>query len=92
MRPQAIRNEEEYQKVLSIVEALVAKDPKPNTADGRLLDTWAVLIEKYEDEICPEEEILGECPDPIKAIKFRMEQMGLRNVDLKGYIVRAEKL
>jgi HTH-type transcriptional regulator / antitoxin HigA len=92
MKLQTIKSDAEYLKVLSVVEALVDKDPEPNSVDGRLLDTWAVLIGKYEDEICPEEDILSDYVDPIKAIKFRMEQMGLKNVDLKGYIGSASKV
>lgn len=92
MKIQIIKNEEEYQAALSLVEKLIDIDPAPDSQDGRTLETWAVIIGKYEDEICPEEDMLNECVDPIAAIKFRMEQMGLKNKDLKGLIGSVSKV
>src|SRR4030065_2700532 len=53
----------------------------PNTADGDLLDVLTTLVESYEHKhfnIAP--------PDPVEAIKFRMEQLGLKQSDIAEVI------
>ncbi len=52
-------------------------DAKKGTPQGDELEVLSILIEKYEDEHFP----IG-LPDPIEAIKFRMEQLGYNQVDL----------
>ena len=52
-------------------------DAKKGTPAGDELEVLSILIEKYEDEHFP----IG-LPDPIEAIKFRMEQLGYNQVDL----------
>ncbi len=52
-------------------------DAKKGTPAGDELEVLSILIEKYEDEHFP-----IELPDPIEAIKFRMEQLGYNQVDL----------
>jgi HTH-type transcriptional regulator/antitoxin HigA len=79
MEIKVIRTEEDYQAALAEVDRLM--DAAPGTADFEKLDVLSVLIEKYEDEHDP---IL--MPDPISAIKFRMEQQGLRQKDLEPFI------
>src|SRR5262249_34668443 len=54
---------------------------KSGTAEGDRLDVLATLIEAYEDERYPMAP-----PDPIEAIKFRMEQQGLTRKDLEPLI------
>ena len=54
---------------------------KKNTPRGDELDVLATLVESYEKQ---HYEILP--PDPIEAIKFRMEQLGLKKVDLAPYM------
>ena len=52
-------------------------DSKKGSANGDELEILGILIEKYEDEHFP----IG-FPDPMEAIKFRMEQMGYNQTDL----------
>jgi len=52
-------------------------DSKKGSANGDELEILGILIEKYENEHFP----IG-FPDPIEAIKFRMEQMGYNQTDL----------
>ena len=70
-----IKTERDYQKALKEIEKLW--DAKPNTAKGDRLDVLVTLVEMYEQKhyrIDP--------PDPIEAIKFRMEQLELKPSDL----------
>jgi HTH-type transcriptional regulator/antitoxin HigA len=74
-----IRTEEEYGLALSRLEEIW--DAESGTPESDELDVLSVLVEAYEEEhhrIDP--------PDPIEAIKFRMEQMGLSIQDLEPQI------
>ena len=71
-----IRNEREYEQALAEVEKLWGA--KGGTPKGDRLDILATLIEAYEIEHYP-----MDLPDPIEAIKFRMEQRGLTRKDLE---------
>ena len=70
-----IKTQIDYQKALERLEFIF--DTKPGTPEGDELEILSILIEKYEDEHFP-----IELPDPIEAIKFRMEQMGYNQNDL----------
>ncbi len=74
-----IRTPEDHEKALQEVERLWGADS--GTPDGDRLAVIATLIEVYEVVNFP---ILP--PDPIEAIKFRMEQMGLKRKDLEELI------
>src|SRR5450759_1787371 len=74
-----IKTEEEYNKALKRLEAIF--DSPVDTPEGDEADILGLLIEKYEDEHYP-----IEAPDPIEAIKFRMEQMNMDNKDLAKVI------
>ena len=74
-----IRTEEDYQKALDRLEVIF--DAEPDTPEGDELEVLSILIEKYEDEYFP-----IEMPDPIEAIKFRMEQLGMKQKDLAKYV------
>ena len=79
MKIKPIKNESDYKKALKRVDELW--EAKPKTDDGDELSVLAVLIEKYEDDkykIAP--------PNPVEAIKFRMEQLGLKKTDLARYL------
>lgn len=71
----SIEKDEDYQKALKRLEVIF--DAKPNTAEGDELELLGLLIETYEKEHFP----IG-YPDPVEAIKFRMEQMGYTQNDL----------
>jgi HTH-type transcriptional regulator / antitoxin HigA len=74
-----IRTKADYEKALSDVEGLWGA--KSGTPKGDRLDVLATLIDAYEAEHYPMEP-----PDPIEAIKFRMEQQGLSRKDLEPLI------
>ena len=64
-----IKTKNDYQQALDRLETIF--NAEKHTANGDELEVLGVLIEHYEDEHFP----IG-FPDPIEAIKFRMEQMG----------------
>jgi HTH-type transcriptional regulator/antitoxin HigA len=68
-----------YDKALATVDHLWGA--KPGTPNGDRLDVLLALIEHYEAKHHPIDP-----PDPIEAIKFRMEQMGLTRKDLEPMI------
>lgn len=74
-----IKTEAEYRSALARFETLLEPDEDHRSLDD--LELLSVLIEKYEDEHYPIDP-----PDPIEAIKFRMEQAGLTQKDLIPYI------
>lgn len=74
-----VNTEKEYQKALKRLEEIF--DAKPGTKEGDELDILALLIERYE-----EKHYQIEAPDPIEAIKFRMEQLGYKQKDLADII------
>lgn len=79
MNIKPIKTNKDYQKALKRLELIF--DARPGTKDGDELDILALLIERYEDEHYP-----IDAPDPIEAIKFRMEQMGYKQKDLADII------
>jgi HTH-type transcriptional regulator/antitoxin HigA len=74
-----VRTERDYEAALKEIERLWGA--KRRTPDGDRLDVLATLIEAYEDQRYPMDP-----PDPIEAIKFRMEQQGLTRKDLEPLI------
>lgn len=70
-----IKTERDYQKVLKEIKKLW--DAKPNTPKGDRLEVLVTLVEAYEQK-----HYKIEPPDPVEAIKFRMEQLGLKSSDL----------
>lgn len=71
MRISPIRNEEDYRKALDRLEVIF--DANKGSDLGDELEILPILIERYEEEHFP----IG-MPDPIEAIKFRMEQLGMK--------------
>lgn len=78
MELKIIKTESDYQKALDKMEDFF--DSKPNTKEFDEAELLMLLIERYE-----EEHYKIEAPDPIEAIKFRMEQMGFKQVDMVKY-------
>lgn len=74
-----IRSEADYQAALAEVQRLWGA--KLGTPAGDRLDVFATLVDAYENEHEPMDP-----PDPIEAIKFRMEQQGLTRRDLEGML------
>eukprot|EP00038_Savillea_parva_P030664 m.79374 g.79374 ORF g.79374 m.79374 type:complete len:399 (+) comp9287_c0_seq1:473-1669(+) len=82
-----IKSTQDHEQALARVMALMDFDPAPGSAESDELDLLAFLIEKYEEETFP-----IDSPDPIEAIKFRMEQQGLIKKDLVPYFGSASKV
>ena len=75
MEIKPIKNEKDYNQALERLETIF--DAKPGTPESDELEVLGILIDQYENEHFP----IG-LPDPIEAIKFRMEQMGYNQNDL----------
>ncbi len=75
MNIKPIKTEKDYSNTLSQIERLM--EAKPNTSQMDELEVLTILVEAYE-----EQHYKIEAPDPIEAIKFRMEQEGLKQKDL----------
>ena len=75
MNLKPIRTKKDYQQALDRLEVIF--DAKKGTDQGDELEILGILIEQYENEHFP-----IDLPDPIDAIKFRMEQMGYTQTDL----------
>ena len=75
MEIKTIKSEEQYKKYLSRMNAIFhAEEGSPESEE---LDLLALVLEKYEEEHYP-----IDAPNPIDAIRFIMEQMGLDDNDL----------
>lgn len=82
-----IHNEIDYDNALDRVDELMALNPALGTPHSDELEVLALLIEKYEEQAWAISE-----PDPIEAIKVRMEQMHLKQKDLVPYIGNKSKV
>ena len=79
MNIKPIKNERDYSNTLNQIENLM--DAKPNTAQMDELEVLTTLVEAYEEQY-----YRIEAPDPIEAIRFRMEQEGLKQKDLVSIV------
>lgn len=75
MEIKPIKSDADYRLALKEIEGLMMADA--NTPEGDRLDVLATLVEAYERKHFPIDP-----PSPVEAIKFRMEQQGLRPTDL----------
>lgn len=75
MNIKLIKSEEDYQASLKRLESIF--DAEPDTQEDDQLEVVSFLIDAYEKEHFP-----IEAPDPIEAVKFRMEQLGIKQKDL----------
>lgn len=78
---QPIHTQADYQATLKEVSRLIDLDPERFTSDGDRLTILGLMVEAYEAEHYPMAP-----PDPIEAIKFRMDQQGLKPKDLEPMI------
>ncbi len=88
MNVKPIRTKKDYQQALDRLEVIF--DAKKGTPEGDELEIVRILIGKYENEHFP-----ISLPDPIEAIKFRMEQLGYTQTDLAkvfGFKSRASEI
>ena len=79
MNIKPIKTKKDYEQAMLRLENLF--DAKKGTSKGDELEILSLLIEKYEDEKFP-----VDLPDPIEAIKFRMEQSGMTQTDLADIV------
>jgi HTH-type transcriptional regulator/antitoxin HigA len=75
MNIKPIKTEQDYQDALNRLETIF--DAKSGTSEGDELEILGLLIDDYENKHFP-----IDLPDPIEAIKFRMEQLGYTQNDL----------
>jgi HTH-type transcriptional regulator/antitoxin HigA len=79
MNIKPIRTKKDYEQALDRLEVIF--DSKKGTDKGDELEILGMLIEKYENKKFP----IG-FPDPVEAIKFRMEQLGYNQADLANVV------
>lgn len=80
MKTKILKTEQEYNEACNRIYSLINNAEnaiEPDSPEGEEIELLSLLVEKYEIEY----HLLG-APDPIEAIKFRMEQMNLRQVDI----------
>jgi len=82
-----IKNEKEYDNALNEVDKLMELNPDFGTTESDNLEVLVLLIEKYE-----EVNWSIEVPEPIEAIKYRMEEMQLKQKDLIPFIGNKSKV
>lgn len=87
MRLKPIKTEDDYDRALSRVDELMESNPDIDSTGSDELEVLVMLIEKYEEKYWNISE-----PDPIEAIKVRMEQMHLKQKDLVPYIGNKSKV
>ena len=83
----AIRTPADYRAALALVSPYFDKEPEINSAAGAHFEALITLIESYEAKHFPIDP-----PDPIDAIKFRMEQQGLKPKDLEPMIGKLNRV
>ncbi|MFM8865402.1 MAG: type II toxin-antitoxin system HigA family antitoxin [Limnohabitans sp.] len=77
----------DYKAALKDISNLMASDPEPGTPVGDRLDILATLVQAFEAKHFP-----IAAPDPVEAIKFRMEQSGLSVKDLEPIIGKSNRV
>jgi HTH-type transcriptional regulator / antitoxin HigA len=85
MKPKIIKNETEYEAALERIDELMEAEPGTDAFDE--LELLGMLVDTYENEAHP----IG-LPDPIEAIRFRMDQSGLKQKDLIPFIGSRSKI
>jgi len=79
IKAKVIKTESEYEAALARIEKLM--DAARNTPQGDELELLTLLVHDYEDRVYPMAK-----PDPVAAIRFRMEQQGLEPKDLVPFL------
>ena len=81
-----IKTENQYEDSLKRIYELMQKDIKPNSKDSDELEILSILVKDYENEFYPMNK-----PNPIEAIKFRLEQLGVTEAYLGRIIGTSRK-
>ena len=87
MNIRPIHTDQDYRAALKNVSPFFDDEPTPGTPEGDYFDVMVTLIEAYEAKHFP-----IDLPNPIEAIKFRMEQSGLSVADLVPAIGRTNRV
>lgn len=87
MEIRPIHNNDDYQAVLREVSVYFDNEPEPGSVEGDRFEILLTLLEAYEAKQFP----IG-LPDPVEAIKFRMDQSGLTPKDLVPMIGRLNRV
>jgi HTH-type transcriptional regulator/antitoxin HigA len=82
-----IHNEDDYRAAMREISAFFDHEPEPGSPDGDRFEILLTLAESYESKHFP-----IDLPDPVEAIKFRMEQSGLTPKDLQPMIGRLNRV
>ncbi len=82
-----IRTEADYKATLKEISALMECDPHLGTPESDRLDVLATLVQAFEAKHAP-----IDAPDPVEAIKFRMDQSGLSVKDLEPIIGKSNRV
>lgn len=81
MELKIIKSKKQYQEYLDWVDRQFDKKVKPGSPEGEKVQVALLLIKQYEDIYYP-----VPVPDPIEAIKLKMQDLGLKNKDLVGKV------
>ncbi len=76
-----VKNKKQYNDALARVYSLMQKDIKPNSKESDELEILSILVKEYENKNYPIPK-----PNPLEAIKFRMEQMGMSESELASVL------
>jgi HTH-type transcriptional regulator/antitoxin HigA len=85
-----IKNNQQYEDALARAYALMQKNLRPNSKDSDELEVLSILIKEYENEHFPVPK-----PNPIEAIRFRLDQMNMSEAELSevlGYRSRKSEI
>jgi HTH-type transcriptional regulator/antitoxin HigA len=82
-----IKSEKEHETALAEISSLIDRDPDPGAAEADRLEVLTVLVENYESQAFPKR-----VPEPLEAIRFRMDQQNLKQRDLVPYIGSPSKV
>ena len=76
-----IENDSEYEEILAEIEKLMDLNPSPYSEEGKKLHLLKLILTDYEKDL-----EINQMPEPKEAIKFMMEQQGLKQRDLIPFI------
>ena len=82
-----IKNEKEHETALAEISSLIDRDPDPGTPDADRLELLTLLVENFESQA-----FAKRVPEPLEAIRFRMEQQNLKQRDLVPYLGSPSKV
>src|SRR5690606_9585562 len=72
-----IKSEQQYGDALEKTYSLMQKDTRPDSKQSDVLEVLSILVKEYESEYYPVPQ-----PNPLEAIKFRLEQMNMSEIEL----------